>query len=37
MKISFKNIPKFQGGGISTVNWTDPNSTWFTRSGNMIM
>jgi len=27
-------IPMFQKGGLpSTVTWTDPNSTWFTRSG----
>ncbi len=27
-------IPMFQEGGLpSTVTWTDPNSTWFTRSG----
>ena len=41
MKISYRNIPKFQGGttsgGISTVNWTYPYSTWFTRSGNNIL
>ena len=33
MKIRPKNIPKFLDGGISTVNWTNPESTWFTRSG----
>lgn len=33
MKIRPK-IPIFQGGGMpSTVTWTDPKSTWFTRSG----
>ena len=27
-------IPMFRNGGLpSTVTWTDPNSTWFTRSG----
>lgn len=27
-------IPMFRKGGLpSTVTWTDPNSTWFTRSG----
>lgn len=34
MKIRPK-IPIFQNGGLpSTVTWTDPNSNWFTRSGN---
>ena len=33
MKIRPK-IPIFQNGGMpSTVTWTDPKSTWFTRSG----
>ena len=41
MTISFKNIPKFQYGGNkwgnSGVMWTDPNSTWYTRSGENII
>ena len=38
MNIKPRQIPKFDTGGKpSTVNWTDPNSTWFTRSGNQIL
>ena len=37
MNISFKNIQKFQGGGVSTVEWTYPNSSWYSRSGNDII
>ena len=36
MNIRPRQIPSFQQGDKlpSTVTWTDPNSTWFTRSGN---
>ena len=38
MKLRPRNIPIFQDGGTpSSVIWTDPNSTWFTRSGNDIL
>lgn len=36
MNIRPRQIPSFKQGNKSpsTVTWTDPNSTWFTRSGN---
>ena len=39
MNIRPKMIPMFQNGNNlpSTVTWTNPNSTWFTRSGNNIL
>jgi hypothetical protein len=39
MNIRPKMIPMFQNGNNlpSTVTWSNPNSTWFTRSGNNIL
>ena len=39
MNIRPKMIPMFQNGKKmpSTVTWTNPDSTWFTRSGNNIL
>ena len=37
MNIRPKNILKFQGGGVSTVEWTNPKSSWYSRSGNDII